>query len=85
MLCLQQDTIQVILLGCSAGGKRSGPPQGQAIQGYMAWEGDLKTVIQSAKKPVCFLLSEWQAVLNNVNNKLSTLTKKNIFVGLGSK
>lgn len=38
-----------------------------------------------SKKPVCFLLSEWQAVLNNVNNKLFRLTKKNIFVGLGSK
>lgn len=53
-------------------------PRGRPFKG--TWlEGNLKTVIQSAKKLICFLLSEWQTVLNNVNNKLLCPHQKKYF------
>lgn len=48
---------------------RDGPPWNKQSRGLWPAE-DLKTTIKPTKKPIFFLLSPWQAILNNVTNKL---------------
>ena len=80
LLCCVSSKIQSewFYLGAALGARGVGHPRGGPSRG--TWlKGDLKTVTKSANKPVCFLLSGWQAVLNNVNNKLLCPRQKKYF------
>ena len=80
-LPLQQDTIKWLYFSVEPGVGGAVRPRGRPSSSA-GLETTWKTIIKPTKKPVCFLLSPWQAILNNVSNKS---TPKKSFVGLGSK